>query len=40
MRRQLCGRGMIKVGAQGQTFHTAAEGDGPVNALDNHCVKP
>lgn len=30
---------MIKVGAQGQTFHTAAEGDGPVNALDNSLRK-
>lgn len=30
---------MVKVCAQGQTFHTAAEGDGPVNALDNSLRK-
>ncbi len=26
---------MVKLSADGQTFHTAADGDGPVNALDN-----
>ena len=26
---------MIKLCAGGRTFHTAADGDGPVNALDN-----
>lgn len=26
---------MVKLCADGQTFHTAADGDGPVNALDN-----
>lgn len=30
---------MIKLTVGGQTFHTAAEGDGPVNALDNSIRK-
>lgn len=30
---------MVKVCAAGHTFHTAAEGDGPVNALDNSLRK-
>ncbi len=32
---EIVSEAMVKLSANGQTFHTAADGDGPVNALDN-----
>ena len=37
---EMTSEAMIKVAIDDKVVHTAAEGDGPVNALITHCAKP